>query len=119
MPEIFDALPGIEVPVGSIATGSPPMWEDAASDAASRPPRSEDATATQVNLVLHLGFNTDAEDAVRQFETAVEFSRCYPSRVVVLCPIARRFNAAQRSGRRSTANALLANPGTTRAAANS
>jgi glucose-6-phosphate dehydrogenase assembly protein OpcA len=41
-----------------------------------------------VNFVLHLGFNTGPEDAVAQFRTAVAFSKRYPSRVVVLCPLA-------------------------------
>ena len=62
------------------------MWADTAAD--GRPaPASEDTKATQVNFVLHLGFDTTAEDAVEQFQTAVRFSRKYPSRVVVLCPL--------------------------------
>ena len=84
-PGIFDALPGIEVPVGSISSGLSSMWEGAASS--GRPaPEGDMSTATQVNFVLHLGLKTDAEDAVRQFEVAVRFSRRYPCRVVVLCP---------------------------------
>ncbi|MFT3868049.1 MAG: glucose-6-phosphate dehydrogenase assembly protein OpcA [Nibricoccus sp.] len=43
--------------------------------------------ATQVNFVLHLGFGTTIEDAVRQFGTAVLFSQRAPCRVVVLCPL--------------------------------
>ncbi len=86
MPKIFDALPGVEVPVGAIAHGLYSMWKDAASQGQPAP-ASDDATATQVNLVLHLGFNTTPEDAVVQFGTAAQFSRKYPSRVVVLCPL--------------------------------
>ncbi len=86
MPGIFEALPGIEVPVGAISSGLSSMWEGAASE--GRPsPEGEQAKATQVNFVLHLGRNTDAADAVRQFEIAVRFSRRYPCRVVVLCPL--------------------------------
>jgi hypothetical protein len=86
MPGIFDALPGIEAPVAAISDGLSKMWEGAAS--AGRPsPTGDHAKAIQVNFVLHLGLNTDAADAVRQFETAVRFSRRYPSRVVVLCPL--------------------------------
>ncbi len=85
MPAIFDALPGWEAPVGSISGSLAHMWDATAAD--GRPaPASEDAKATQVNFVLHLGFDTTAADAVAQFETAVRFSRIYPSRVVVLCP---------------------------------
>jgi hypothetical protein len=86
MPGIFEALPGIETPVGAISKGMSQMWEGTASEGKPSPP-SEHAKAIQVNFVLHLGLNTDAADAVRQFETAVRFSRRYPSRVVVLCPL--------------------------------
>ncbi len=86
MSAIFDALPGIEVPVESISTGLAKMWDYASSE--GRPaPEGENSMAIQVNLVLHLGFRTDAADAVRQFGTAVNFSRRYPSRVVILCPL--------------------------------
>ncbi len=86
MPNIFDALPGIEVPVGSIARSLADMWDSTAA-AGGPAPTTEDAKATQVNLVLHLGLLTTAEDAAAQFQTAVEFSKRYPSRVVVLCPL--------------------------------
>jgi hypothetical protein len=86
MPGIFEALPGIEAPVGSVSVGLDQMWTGAAADGRPSPP-SDDAKAIQVNFVLHLGLKTDADDAVRQFETAVRFSRCYPCRVVVLCPL--------------------------------
>jgi hypothetical protein len=83
---IFDALPGIEAPVGEIASSLAGMWSDAAEQ--GRPaPAEEDSTATQVNFVLHLGLNAGAEDAVAQFGTVVAFSRRYPCRVVVLCPL--------------------------------
>lgn len=86
MPAIFDALPGIEVPVGAIAKSFAKMWSDNAAD--GRPaPEADDAKATQVNFVLHLGLNTTPEDAARQFEVVVKFSQRYPSRIVVLCPL--------------------------------
>ncbi len=88
MPAIFNALPGIEVPVRGIARGLADMWVDAAARG-SAAPGADDVTATQVNFVLHLGSRCTPEDAQRQFETTVRFSRRYPSRVVVLCP---RFN---------------------------
>lgn len=88
MPDIFNALPGIEVPVGSISKSLGQMWADTAASGGAAP-ASEDAKATQVNFVLHLGLNTTSADAVRQFRTAVEFSKRYPSRVVVLCPLGK------------------------------
>ncbi|MDX2186904.1 MAG: glucose-6-phosphate dehydrogenase assembly protein OpcA [Opitutaceae bacterium] len=86
MAAIFNALPGIEVPVSSISKSLDRMWSDTASKGGPSP-SVEHGKATQVNLVLHLGFGTLATDAVDQFATTVRFSRRYPSRVVVLCPL--------------------------------
>ena len=87
MPKIFEALPGIEVPVGSIAKRLAEMW--AANAADGKPaPTADDAKATQVNFVLHLGLHTTTDDALVQFQHVVDFSRRYPSRIVVLCPCA-------------------------------
>lgn len=84
MSSIFDALPGQETPVGAISKNLARMW---ATDERSAAKPGEDSKATQVNFVLHLGMHTTAEDALAQFEVAVRFSRRYPCRVVVLCPI--------------------------------
>jgi hypothetical protein len=86
MAEIFDALPGLEVPVGAITTSLAQMWQDTAAKGGPAP-ASDDVKATQVNFVLHLGFNTTMADAVEQFQTAVLFSQRAPCRVVVLCPL--------------------------------
>ncbi len=86
MAAIFDALPGIEVPVGSITKYLAQMWQDTAARGGPAP-ASDDVKATQVNFVLHLGFNTTVDDAIEQFQTAVSFSRRAPCRVVVLCPL--------------------------------
>jgi hypothetical protein len=82
---LFDALPGLEVPVGGISSGLARMWADTRL-AGKAAPAVEDAKATQLNLVLHFGFKTTPEDARAQFATTLEFSRRYPARVVVLCP---------------------------------
>lgn len=87
MTAIFDALPGIEVPVGEINRRLNAMWSDL-DHKGDGTPTADDAKATQVNFVLHFGFRTTPEDAAVQFQTVVRFSRRYPSRVVVLCPIA-------------------------------
>ncbi len=86
MPAIFNALPGIEVPVGSISKSLGQLWARTAADGKPAP-EADDAKATQVNFVLHLGLHATLEDALRQFETVVAFSRRYPSRIVVLCPL--------------------------------
>ncbi len=85
MPAIFDALPGLEVPVGSVAKRLAAMWAETAADGKPAP-AADDAKATQVNFVLHLGLNTTPDDAVAQFDVVTRFSRRYPSRIVVLCP---------------------------------
>ncbi len=84
MSSIFDALPGQETPVGAISKNLARMW---ATDERTAALPGEDSKATQVNFVLHLGMHTTAEDALAQFQVAVRFSRRYPCRVVVLCPI--------------------------------
>jgi hypothetical protein len=88
MASIFTALPGIEVPVDSISKSLADMWASTAASGGPAP-EADDAKATQVNFVLHLGLNTTPEDAAVQFQTAVGFSRRYPSRVVVLSPLSR------------------------------
>src|SRR5262245_59773031 len=86
MPAIFDALPGVEVPVGSIGKSLAQMWTTTAAD--GRPAlEADDAKATQVNFVLHLGLQTKPDDAAKQFDVVVNFSRRYPGRFVVLCPL--------------------------------
>lgn len=87
MATIFNALPGIEVPVSDIKHHLAGMWtETAASGGAA--PSAKDAKATQVNLVLHLGLPTTEADALAQFAVVEKFSQQYPSRIVVLCPLA-------------------------------
>jgi hypothetical protein len=86
MSAIFDALPGTEVPVGSISRRLAQLWVDAGAE--GKPAlEADDAKATQVNLVLHLGLNCTPEDAQAQFEVVVRFCRRTPGRVVVLCPM--------------------------------
>lgn len=87
MPVIFNALPGIEVPVGSISKELASLWSNPELTGLDPSDHSDDVKATQVNFVLHLGFQTTEDDALLQFRIAVEFSRRYPCRVVVLCPM--------------------------------
>lgn len=94
MPAIFEALPGIEVPVGAISKSLAQIWSDTAAD--GRPaPQADDAKATQLNVVLHLGLNTTPEDAAQQFKVISAFSQRYPSRIVVLCPLHADVPAAE------------------------
>ena len=83
---VFTALPGYEIPTDAISENLDAMWTRLAAEGKPSP-ANDDAKATQVNLVLHLGFGTTPDDGLHQFQTAVRFSRRYPSRVVVLCPM--------------------------------
>ncbi len=86
MAAIFDALPGIEVPVGAISKRLAELWTTVGTSGEPTI-EADDAKATQVNFVLHLGLRTTVEDAGEQFRTVEEFSKRYPSRIVVLCPL--------------------------------
>ncbi len=88
MSSIFNTLPGLEVPVNSISRSLADMWAGRAASGEPAP-EADDAKATQVNFILHLGLNTTPEDALAQFQTAMRFSKRYPSRVVVLAPLSR------------------------------
>ncbi len=84
MPTVFEALPGIEVPVGEIKPRLAQMWESPASEGGL----PDDSTrAMQMNFVVHFGFATEPEDAIAQFGIIKAFSQRYPCRVVVLCPL--------------------------------
>jgi hypothetical protein len=86
MSETFHALPGIEVPVGAIKHSLTRMWDDTAKEGGPSPAR-DGSKATQVNFVVQFGLHTTVADAQEQFQIAVRFSRRYPCRVVVLCPM--------------------------------
>jgi hypothetical protein len=86
MPEVFNTLPGIEIPVGSISRRLAQIWIDTAA-AGGAAPSADEVKATQLNLVLHLGFATTPEDGCTQFQTALRFAHRHPCRVVVLCPL--------------------------------
>ncbi len=87
MPSVFNALPGLEVPVGSITTSLDEMWAGGAGLKGEGVLDADDAKAIQVNVVLHLGLHTTPDDALVQFHTVLEFSKRYPCRVVILCPL--------------------------------
>ncbi|HSY54316.1 MAG TPA: glucose-6-phosphate dehydrogenase assembly protein OpcA [Opitutaceae bacterium] len=90
MSAVFQALPGLDVEVGSISGGLDQMWDDTAAKGGAAP---TDFKATQLNLVLHLGFGTTVEDALVQFQNALRFAQRYPCRVVMLCPLHFEDNA--------------------------
>jgi len=84
MSSVFDALPGVEIPVGEISKKLAHMWSPPPPEGGV--PSPDDATATQVNFVLHLGLPTTPDDAAAQFQAVLRFAKRYPSRIVILCP---------------------------------
>jgi hypothetical protein len=86
MPRIFESLPGLEVPVGEISRAFAKLWADTAA---------EEQKAMQLNLVLHFGFGTTAEDALEQFQVARRLAQRYPCRAVVLCPVQEETSAVE------------------------
>jgi hypothetical protein len=83
----FEALPGLEVPVGDIARSLARLWEGGpAEGAAGQPGGLAEFRASQMNLVLHLGLPTTPDDAWAQFNAALRFTQRYPARILVLSP---------------------------------
>jgi hypothetical protein len=81
--EVFEALPGLEVPVGGIAGSLARLWEGSPAKGMRAP---AEFRASQLNLVLHLGLPTTPEDGLAQFDAARRFTERYPARIIVLCP---------------------------------
>lgn len=92
MSAVFQTLPGLEVPVGSISGSLAKMWDDTAAQGGAAP---TDLKATQLNFVLHFGFGTSPDDALAQFQTALRFAQRYPCRVVLLCPLPPEDNSTE------------------------
>jgi hypothetical protein len=56
------------------------MWEGDASGSPSA------FRASQMNVVLHFGWEVTGEEARERFEALLTFAQRYPSRIIVLCP---------------------------------
>jgi glucose-6-phosphate dehydrogenase assembly protein OpcA len=80
MADVINALPGIEMPVGEVVKQLATMWEGGPGGSPS------EFHASQMNLVLHLGLDVNAEEARERFDAAIHFSQRYPSRIIILCP---------------------------------
>ncbi len=81
MSAVFDALPGVKLPVGKVTQALSDMWSevDASEGTGFR--------ASQMNLILHFGIKTTLREARERFDAAVRFAQRYPSRIIVLCPL--------------------------------
>ncbi len=85
MASAIDQLPGIDLPVPEVSLRLRDMW-DRTSDSTPETKAPSEFHGTQMSLVLLLGDQADNDGALKYFETAVEFSQRYPSRIIVLAP---------------------------------
>lgn len=83
MDNLLNSLPGIRLPVEAVTRTLSHMWDIQSLDVGGSP---SDFRASQMNLILHFGLETTAEEAHVRFETAIHFAQRYPCRIIVLCP---------------------------------
>ncbi len=83
MGSIFDALPGVVMPIRDIPATLSRMWQVERVEGREAP---SEFRASQMNLILHFGVATPPEEARAQFDTAIRFAQVYPCRIIVLCP---------------------------------
>jgi len=91
MKAIIDELPGIAMPVAEVSRRLTTMWEAGASGSPS------EFRASQMNVVLHLGPEVTASEALGRFHALIHFAQRYPSRIIVLCPGSLQPDGAMRA----------------------
>lgn len=83
MGTVFDAIPGMELPVSEVVSTMAKLWDYEPIKGHAAP---SEFRASQMNLILHLGYGTTTVEAKRLFHTLNEFAHGYPSRIIILCP---------------------------------
>lgn len=84
MPSVFSVIPGMELPVSEVVGTMAKMWESHEPTRGHAAP--SEFRASQMNLILHLGYGTTDEEAKSLFQTVNRFAHAYPSRIIILCP---------------------------------
>lgn len=84
MAELITHLPGQELPVSAVGKRLRQMW-DADGEASLSHFR-----ASQMNIVLHFGFQVKPTEALEAFSALLRFVQRYPGRIIVLCPSEKR-----------------------------
>ncbi|CAI8285640.1 MAG: Uncharacterised protein [Opitutia bacterium UBA7350] len=87
MTELITHFPGQELPVSEVGNRLRQMWDNDGEESPSH------FRASQMNIVLHFGFQITPEEALAAFNSLLLFVQRYPGRIIVLCP-----NEAQRDG---------------------
>ena len=83
MAQIFDTLPGIQLPISEISKQLRDMWKGEEDAHAAAP---SEFRASQLNLIIHFGPETVLSEAESIFSSAIEFTQKHPGRIIVLCP---------------------------------
>lgn len=81
MKDLIEELPGIDLPVSEVTKRLQEMWQ--AEGTGGSP---SEFRASQMNVVLHFGWEVSAAEAHARFESLIRFAQRYPSRIIVLCP---------------------------------
>ncbi len=80
MSELITHLPGQDLPVSAVGKRLLQMWDTDGEESPS------EFRASQMNIVLHFGFQVKPAEAVEAFNALVRFVQRYPGRIIVLCP---------------------------------
>ena len=92
MKDLIEELPGIDLPVSEVTKRLQEMWQ--AEDSGGSP---SEFRASQMNVVLHFGWDVSAAEAHERFESLIHFAQRYPSRIIVLCPSGAGEDGAMRA----------------------
>lgn len=93
MRDLIDELPGIDLPVSEVTKRLQEMWQAEGSGGGS----PSEFRASQMNVVLHFGWEVSAAEAHERFESLIQFAQRYPSRIIVLCPSRESEDGAMRA----------------------
>lgn len=80
MAELITHFPGQELPVSEVGERLRQMWDNDGEDSPSH------FRASQMNIVLHFGFQVKPAEAVEAFNSLLHFVQRYPGRIILLCP---------------------------------
>ncbi|EDY80960.1 hypothetical protein VDG1235_577 [Verrucomicrobiia bacterium DG1235] len=80
---VYEALPGLSVPLGNALKELTAMWSPV-DESGKR--KDSEYRASRMNLIVHIGFEATVEEAKELFQTVISFSHRYPCRMIVICP---------------------------------
>ncbi len=83
MASILDNLPGVPMPISEISRQLREMWR---GDEDSKTSAPSEFRASQLNLILHVGWDTSESEAQSLFEAAIQFTQRHPGRILFLAP---------------------------------